>query len=175
MTRSLISLPFRVGIRCAGLAARGTAEVADRALSLVGVLARAVSRPASPDVDMDGSGPDSESAAEDARPAEGPADSAPEASPAAIPNLTVPAHVSEEPELVRAVAEEGAEDGAGAEVHVAEPWEGYRQMHADDVIDRITGASAAELAAVQLYESAGGRRQTVLSAVQQEFQRATNS
>jgi hypothetical protein len=48
-------------------------------------------------------------------------------------------------------------------------------MHADDVIDRITGASAAELAAVQLYESAGGRRQTVLSAVQQEFQRATNS
>jgi hypothetical protein len=76
---------------------------------------------------------------------------------------------------VRAVAEEGAEDGAGAEVHVAEPWEGYRQMHADDVIDRITGASAAELAAVQLYESAGGRRQTVLSAVQQEFQRATNS
>src|SRR5689334_19972782 len=35
-----------------------------------------------------------------------------------------PAHISEEPELVEEFAEPGAEDGAGAEVHVQEPWDG---------------------------------------------------
>ncbi len=41
---------------------------------------------------------------------------------------------------------------AGAAVHVAEPWKGYRQMSADEVIGRLAGASSEELAAVTLYE-----------------------
>jgi hypothetical protein len=68
-------------------------------------------------------------------------------------------------------ADPGAEDGAGAEVHVAEPWDGYRQLHAADVIDRIIGADPAELAAVELYELSSRRRQTVLDAVARELER----
>jgi hypothetical protein len=81
-------------------------------------------------------------------------------------------HVSEEATLVEEVAEPGAEDGAGAEVHVAEPWEGYREFAADDVIDRIRGVSSAELAAVELYELSHRNRKTVLAAVQRELARA---
>lgn len=55
-----------------------------------------------------------------------------------------------------------------------EPWEGYRQLKAVDVIDRITGASAAELAAVELYETSSKRRRTVLAAVERE-RRATGA
>ncbi len=47
-----------------------------------------------------------------------------------------PVHVSEEPELVRESAEPGAEDGAGAAVTVIEPWSGYAQMNAREVIAR---------------------------------------
>jgi hypothetical protein len=74
---------------------------------------------------------------------------------------------------VREVAEPGAEEGAGAEVRVAEPWDGYRAMRADDVIDRIRGASAAELAAVELYELSARRRQSVITAVQRELRRVS--
>jgi hypothetical protein len=76
-----------------------------------------------------------------------------------------PAHVSEEPELVEEVAEPGAEDGAGAELHIREPWEGYRDMSAREIGARLVGATTAELAAVQLYESANRSRQTILAAV----------
>jgi hypothetical protein len=86
-----------------------------------------------------------------------------------------PVHVSEEPELVDEVAEPGAEDGAGASVHVEEPWDGYEQMRADDVIDRLTGATPAELAAIQLYESKQKSRTTVLKAVRRELQISTGS
>ena len=83
-----------------------------------------------------------------------------------------PRHVSEEATLVEEVAEPGAEDGAGAQVHVVEPWDGYRQMTASDVVDRITGADAALLAAVELYELSARGRQTVLEAVRRELARA---
>jgi len=38
-----------------------------------------------------------------------------------------PTHVSEEVRLVEAFAEPGAEEGAGAAVHMVEPWKGYGQ------------------------------------------------
>lgn len=57
------------------------------------------------------------------------------------------------------------------EVHVAEPWDGYRQLNAADVADRIIGADPAELAAVELYELSSRRRQTVLDAVARELER----
>jgi hypothetical protein len=81
---------------------------------------------------------------------------------------TEPVHVSEEPTLVEELAEPGAEDGAGAEVHVEEPWDGYAQMNAKRVVDRLRGARPAELAAVQLYESSHRRRQTILNAIERE-------
>jgi hypothetical protein len=78
-------------------------------------------------------------------------------------------HVSEEPELVREEAEPGAEEGAGPRVVVEEPWEGYARMSAREVIARLAGATAAELAAVSLYESGNRSRQTVLAAVQRQL------
>ena len=47
-------------------------------------------------------------------------------------------------------AEPGAEDGAGAAVHVEEPWKGYGRMTAAEVISRLVEASSEELAAVTL-------------------------
>ncbi|MFZ0043151.1 MAG: hypothetical protein WAK93_17720, partial [Solirubrobacteraceae bacterium] len=84
---------------------------------------------------------------------------------------TEPAHVSEEPVLVEEVAEPGAEDGAGAQITVEEPWEGYRLMNAGAIIDRLSGADPAELGAVELYELAHRKRQTVIEAAQREFKR----
>jgi hypothetical protein len=84
-----------------------------------------------------------------------------------------PVHVSEEPELVQEVAEPGAEDGAGAAVHVAEPWQGYARMTAKQIIDRLADASPAELAAVQLYESIHRDRQTVRAAAERNLKSKT--
>jgi hypothetical protein len=79
-----------------------------------------------------------------------------------------PVHVSEEATLVREEAEPGAEDGAGAEVSVREPWDGYAHMNAREVIARLSDETLSVLAAVQLYESAHRSRQTVLEAVERE-------
>ncbi len=86
-----------------------------------------------------------------------------------------PTHVSEEPALVEEFSEPGAEDGAGAEIHVEEPWDGYAQMNARQVIDRVSTTTPAVLAAVQLYESTHRRRQTVLNAVERELRSANGS
>jgi hypothetical protein len=51
-------------------------------------------------------------------------------------------------------------------VSVAEPWKGYDQLAAQDLIERLSVASAAELAAVELYESGNRRRKTVLAAAE---------
>jgi hypothetical protein len=80
-----------------------------------------------------------------------------------------PVHVSAEPVLVRESAEPGAEEGAGADVTVLEPWNGYAHMNARDVIARARQAESAELAAVRLYESRHRRRQTVLAAVDRQL------
>jgi hypothetical protein len=80
-----------------------------------------------------------------------------------------PAHVSEDAVLVDELAEPGAEEGAGPEVHVDEPWDGYESMKAKDVIARLAGSSSAELAAVALYERGHRGRHTVLAAVEREL------
>src|SRR4051794_29707574 len=69
-----------------------------------------------------------------------------------------PAHIDDEPELVAEFSDPGAEEGAGAELHVDEPWHGYRSMSAADVRERVAVAEAAELAVVQLYESTHRKR-----------------
>jgi hypothetical protein len=82
-------------------------------------------------------------------------------------------HVSEEPELVEEVAEPGAEDGAGAQIRIAEPWDGYRTMKAADVIDRLSSVSTEVLATVELYELAGRNRKSVVAAVQRALKQAS--
>ena len=97
----------------------------------------------------------------------------PEPAPAAEPEA--PAHLDEEPELVAEFSDPGAEEGAGPEIHVEEPWEGYRQMSAADIRDRLGIANAAELAVVQLYESGNRSRQTVLDAVERRSKELANA
>jgi type IV secretory pathway VirB10-like protein len=88
------------------------------------------------------------------------------------PLVEEPGHVSEEPELVEESAEPGAEDGAGARITVAEPWNGYGRMSAKDVIDRARTANVAELATMRLYEARHRARQTVLVAVDRQLKLA---
>jgi hypothetical protein len=89
-----------------------------------------------------------------------------EAEPATplVPGEEVAKTLDDEPELIEELAEPGAEDGAGAEVEVDEPWEGYAEMNAEAVLARIREAGVAELALVELYERANKRRKTVLAA-----------
>jgi hypothetical protein len=84
--------------------------------------------------------------------------------PPAVPDELIPDHVDTETVLVAETAEEGAEDGAGAELHVDPPWDGYDRMTAADIRDRLTGASAAEAGAVELYEATHKSRRSVMEA-----------
>lgn len=97
--------------------------------------------------------------------------SAPLDSPPAIPDSLIPDHVDEEVVLVAEVAEEGAEDGAGPELHIDEPWDGYDQMTAPQINDRLAAATAEMAAAVELYESTRKSRRTVLDAAGRALRR----
>jgi len=85
-----------------------------------------------------------------------------------------PEHLDVEPELVAEFAEPGAEDGAGPEIHVDEPWDGYRKMRVADIRDRVTVADPAELAVVQLYESMNRGRASILDAVERRSKELAN-
>ena len=80
------------------------------------------------------------------------------------PEPPEPPHVSEEPVLVAELAETGVEDGAGPELRIDEPWEGYSSMTATEIRRRLRQADAATVAAVRLYEAAHKGRSTVLQA-----------
>jgi hypothetical protein len=95
-----------------------------------------------------------------------PVDTPPPATP------PVPDHVSEEPELVVEAAERGAEEGAGAEVNVEEPWPGYDGMRAADIRDRLVSGGGEVAAAVSLYEAAHKGRSSVLEAATRATRRA---
>ena len=72
--------------------------------------------------------------------------------------------MDEEPVLVAAVAEEGVEDGAGAELHVDTPWPGYERMTVQEIRRRLASEGPAAAGAVKLYEAAGRRRRSVIEA-----------
>jgi hypothetical protein len=95
----------------------------------------------------------------------------PPASTPPAPIIEEPGHVSEEPTLVEEFAEPGAEDGAGASVTIDEPWDGYSSMKAKEIRPRLEDATLAELAAVQLYEGAHRRRESVMTLVESELRR----
>lgn len=68
--------------------------------------------------------------------------------------------------IVEQSADAGMEDGAGAEVHVDQPWEGYSKLKAAEVRQAVAGQDgAAVLGAVRLYEATHRNRRTVLEAV----------
>jgi hypothetical protein len=85
-------------------------------------------------------------------------------SPPAVPDELIPDHVDEEVVLVAEVAEAGAEEGAGPELRIDEPWDGYDQMTAGEIGDRLTSATPELAAAVELYESTAKARRSVLEA-----------
>lgn len=86
-----------------------------------------------------------------------------------------PVHIDTEPELVAEFAEPGAEEGAGAEIHVDEPWDGYRRMRVADIRDRVAVAGAEQLAVTQLYEVTHRRRRSVLDAVERRSKQLANA
>jgi len=100
----------------------------------------------------------------DPPPAPPPAASRPAAPPAPAPQPE-PAHVDSDAVIVAQSADAGAADGAGAEVHVDEPWGGYAKLTAKDVTAQLATADAAMLAVVRLYESKHRNRRTVLAAI----------
>jgi hypothetical protein len=65
---------------------------------------------------------------------------------------------------VAETAESGAENGAGAEIAVDEPWPGYDEMNAADIEDRLVAEGAETAAAVSLYEASRKSREQVLEA-----------
>jgi hypothetical protein len=87
-------------------------------------------------------------------------------SPPAVPDELIPDHVDEEVVLVAEVAEEGAEEGAGPELHVDEPWDAYDEMTAPEIRDRLAAADPLLAAAVNLYETTHKSRRTVIDAAE---------
>jgi hypothetical protein len=85
--------------------------------------------------------------------------------PAPPPRPPEAEHVDEGVTPVAEFAEPGAEDGAGAEIHVDEPWEGYSRMRAPEIQRELGDADVAALAAVRMYESTHRGRRSVLEAV----------
>jgi hypothetical protein len=91
------------------------------------------------------------------------------------PEPEPPVHIDTEPDLVGEFAEPGAEEGAGAELHVDEPWQGYRRMRVAEIRDRVAVAGAEELAVTQLYEITHRRRRSVLDAVERRSKQLANA
>jgi hypothetical protein len=87
-------------------------------------------------------------------------------SPPAVPDTLIPDHLDEEVVLVAEVAEAGAEGGAGPEIHVEEPWDGYDDMTAAQIRDRLVAADGVLAAAVDLYETTHKSRRTVIEAAE---------
>jgi hypothetical protein len=182
MSGSLILLPLRLSLRATRLAVRGAREIVEQAAGLVGLAHDEAPLPdfhAAPDEPPTWierpPRPTQTQTAETAAPT-GP-DGA--AEPTLIdrgqpvdydaPAPAESAHIDTDDELVEEVAEPGAEDGAGAQVRIAEPWAGYRALRAADVINRLAAASSEELAAIELYELSGRKRRTVIAAAQREL------
>jgi hypothetical protein len=59
---------------------------------------------------------------------------------------------------------EATDESPGAEVHVEEPWHGYRSMNAPEIIDRLGASDDAVKAVVLLYERTHRARKTVMRA-----------
>ncbi len=194
MADSLISFGLRTSLRTTRRVLRTTRELADLGLAALDLVGRALGEEPPPDPY---SAPDAPG--DVARDAGGPADldlggdvavgaaAAAESSQSPDPIRPVEAagsrepveaieaveadHVDEEPERVDEVADPGAEDGAGASIHIDAPLAGYDALRAPDVIARLPGCDVATLGTIELYEDTHRRRRTVLDAVTRELRR----
>jgi hypothetical protein len=177
--------PIRLGLSAGGLGlsvARTVVDEARRALGHGGSSANGWSgpRPApvrSPAPDVRAHGDALESVVDVVAPSP-PRPSAPEAAapppvqPPAAKGPSVPAippvrgakQVDDTPVPVAEFAEPGAEDGAGAQIHIDPPWDGYDGMTAAQIRERLASADSGVAAAVSLYESAGRGRVSVVRA-----------
>lgn len=77
--------------------------------------------------------------------------------------------LDDEPVLVAEFGEEGAEENAGAQVSVEEPWKGYDRMNVKAVKDRLAAADSELLGAVMLYEGFGKKRSSVTQAAERRL------
>ena len=171
MIRTLLSLYVRAGVGVANFALRVAVRGADLAADAVRMAAPSREQPVWVESE-DAVGeprpeatPEPPRAVDYDRPAPQPVDG----STARVKTI------DDEPELVAEVAEPGAEDGAGAELEVDEPWEGYDKLAADDVIARIRQADVAELAVTELYERSHKQRRTVLAAAERRHKELANA
>jgi hypothetical protein len=155
---------WELGLSSAATAARLGLELLDPERS--GAITAPYPPPPAAPVRGNGTAPDPVDVAPPA-----PADSPPADAPPAVPDELIPDHVDEEVVLVAEVAEEGAEYGAGPELHIDEPWDGYDRMAAVEVCDRLTAATAELAAAVELYESTRRSRRSVLDAAERALRR----
>ena len=79
--------------------------------------------------------------------------------------------IEDEPVPVAEFGEEGAQDDAGAEVHVDAPWDGYDAMKVADLKARLAAADRETLAAVVLYERFGRKRRSVIDTAEKRLTR----
>lgn len=73
-------------------------------------------------------------------------------------------HVEVELEVVAESADPEATDPPGPQLHVDEPWDGYRRMKVAEIVAQLEGQPAEVLAAVELYETTHRKRRGVLDA-----------
>lgn len=179
MTRRLIGLPFRIGVGGVRLAVRGLADISEVGYELISTLTRLRGRSGGSTAQRPYDGPATGAPPESRR---GPTGTTrgperplgrptprPRRAPSPPPSISRPTPSPEPPAVVHESADPGAADGAGAQVRVAEPWEDYDRLGAKDVIERLSSATAAELAAVQLYEAGKRRRKTVLATAERQL------
>lgn len=93
------------------------------------------------------------------------------AGPVPATAIDEPEHVSTEATLVAESADLETADGIHTDLHVAEPWDGYRRAKAREVIEALGRCTPAQLAVVRLYESTHRARKTVLEAAERELAR----
>jgi hypothetical protein len=177
MTHDAITQPLRTGVSAARFGVRVLEQAVTLGLSATRwLIETALRQPGQPV----GAEPGTEPPAAEATPEPGsPTAAPPPPAEPAMPDARIvpeapPAHVSREAQFVEAFADPGAEEGAGATVHIEEPWEGYGRMTADDVIARLVAAGREELAAVALYEGAHRNRRTVLAAAERRLRQASS-
>jgi hypothetical protein len=166
---TVATLPLRLALQAVTTAARVGASAVELVTRLV-----SPTRDDRRSAPVDGAAPAPPVPARPPRPRKPEAAAAPAPQPRPIPGAAAtpspePSLVSEEPALVAQSADPGAEDGAGPEIDVAEPWPGYGAGRVAEVVARLARASAEEVAVAQLYENRHRRRRSVLAAAERRL------
>ena len=106
----------------------------------------------------------------EAPPAAPPPRPTPDAKPAAAAaapaaEQTEPDHVDREAVVVAESADDGAAGGAGAQIRIGEPWEGYSSLTVKEINEQLATAGPEALAVARLYETANRNRVTVIKEI----------